>query len=81
MTKAMKKPTLRQQLADAQQVCADTYQIVGSLLHDLDKFNTEAAGHLLDNLMYASPIHKDLLPWPSYSKPGEYVQISVREGS
>lgn len=53
----------------AEQVCAQAYQVVGSLLSDLDQFGTELADKILDNLSEARIVHDDVLPWPSFAKP------------
>lgn len=51
--------------AEAMQVCAEAYQVVGILLKDLGIFDTERATKLLDNLAIGRMIHKDVLPWQS----------------
>lgn len=45
------------------QVCYQAYQVVGSLLVDLNLFGTEEAGKILDNLSQARLVHHDVLPW------------------
>lgn len=57
---------LPQEPREAEQVCAEAYQVVGSLLSDLGKFDTDEAEKILDNLSQAKLVHKDVLPWPSY---------------
>lgn len=47
-------------------ICAEAYQVVGSLLSDLGKFDTPEAGKILDNLSQQRMVHHDVLPWPSY---------------
>lgn len=49
-------------------VCAEAYQVVGSLLSDLGKFETTEAERILDNLSEARLVHTDVLPWPSFMK-------------
>ena len=39
--------------SDAEQVCYEAYQVVGSMLDDLGQFNTEQARKVLDNLSQA----------------------------
>lgn len=52
----------------AEEVCAEAYQVVGSLLEDLGVFETERARKILDNLSQAKRVHKDVLPWPSFDR-------------
>lgn len=65
ISKASASP-LPQEPREAEQVCAEAYQVVGSLLSDLGKFDTDEAEKILDNLSQAKMVHKDVLPWPSY---------------
>lgn len=51
-------------LDEAQRVCAEAYQVVGSLLSDLGLFGTERATKILDNLSQHRRVHEDVLPWP-----------------
>lgn len=51
---------------EAPMVCAEAYQVVGSLLSDLGKFDTPEAEKILDNLSQHRLVHTDVLPWPSY---------------
>lgn len=53
---------------EAQRVCAEVYQVVGSLLSDLGVFETEHASKVLDNLSQARLVHDDVLPWPSFER-------------
>lgn len=46
-------------------VCAQAYQVVGCLLHDLGVFGTERADKILDNLSEGRIVHDDVLPWNS----------------
>ncbi len=59
-----------QHAKDAQQgavaVCAEAYQVVGSMLSDLGQFETDRAEKILDNLSQARMVHDDVLPWPSF---------------
>jgi hypothetical protein len=48
-------------------VCAQAYQVVGSLLSDLGQFDTERATKILDNLSAGAVVH-DVLPWPSFAQ-------------
>lgn len=54
----------------ADEVCAQAYQVVGSLLSDVGAFNTDHARKILDNLSQARVVHDDVLPWPSFSPAG-----------
>lgn len=51
----------------AELVCAQAYQVVGSLLDDLGQFGTALADKILDNLSEARIVHDDVLPWPSFA--------------
>lgn len=55
----------QQEPSEAEMVCAEAYQVVGSLLSDLGLFETEAARKILDNLSEARMVHQDVLPWES----------------
>ena len=59
---------------EAEMVCAQAYQVVGSLLDDIGQFKTERAVKILDNLSNAKLIHADVLPWPSF-----LVRLPVKE--
>jgi hypothetical protein len=58
--------------SEAEQVCAEAYQVVGSLLDDLGIFDTDEGEKILDNLSQAQMIHNDVLPWESAA--------AIREG-
>ena len=49
-------------------VCAQAYQVVGSLLSDLGQFDSEHATKILDNLSAGAVVHDDVLPWPSFAQ-------------
>ena len=51
---------------EAELVCAEAYQVVGSLLEDLGQFDSELGQKILDNLSEHRLVHKDVLPWPSF---------------
>ena len=53
---------------ELQTLFAETYQVVGSLLSDLGKFDTPEGQKILDNLSQQRLVHTDILPWPSYEK-------------
>lgn len=48
---------------EAQQVCAEAYQVVGILLDDTGQFETEHGTKILDNLSEHRQVHDDVLPW------------------
>jgi len=54
---------------EVRKVCAEAYQVVGSLLVDLGQFNTDRATKILDNLSEQRLVHDDVLPWPSLQNP------------
>lgn len=54
---------------EAEKVCMEAYQVVGSLLSDVGKFDSDEAEKILDNLIAGKLVHKDVLPWLSYEKP------------
>lgn len=60
------RDALRAERDQAQMVCAEAYQVVGSMLDDLGQFNTVRAGKVLDNLAEHRMLHDDVLPWPSF---------------
>lgn len=65
--------------SEAEEVCAEAYQVVGSLLSDLGIFETKHAKQILDNLSQAKMVHKDVLPWPSFDRKrrGEPVKVNA----
>lgn len=50
-------------------LCAEAYQVVGSLLLDVGAFDSEPAQKILDNLAQARRVHTDVLPWPTFAQP------------
>lgn len=66
---------------EIRKVCAEAYQVVGSLLVDLGQFNTDRATKILDNLNEQRLVHGDVLPWPSFTPPreGELSPIELKE--
>lgn len=64
---------------EAEQVCMQAYQVVGSMLSDLGQFNTERATKILDNLSQHRMVHEDVLPWPSFDKPVATTQMCLYE--
>lgn len=54
------------QLEELKDVCAEAYQVVGSLASDLGVFNHSKVQKVLDNLSLEKLSHHDVLPWPSF---------------
>jgi hypothetical protein len=48
---------------EAQQVCAEAYQVVGVLLDGTGQFETDHGQKILDNLCEHRKVHDDVLPW------------------
>lgn len=65
--------------SQASQVCAEAYQVVGSLLSDLGQFETEQAKKVLDNLSNVSMVHKDVLPWPAFHWAEDRLEARLAE--
>lgn len=66
------------ELEELRLLCAEAYQVVGSLLYDVGAFddahaqrvfNSTHAQKILDNLSQARRVHTDVLPWPTFTKP------------
>lgn len=55
--------------SEAERVCGEAYQVVGSLLSDLGIFGSPEGDKILDNLSEARMVHGDVLPWASYEPP------------
>lgn len=54
---------------EKEKICAQAYQVVGSLLNDLGVVNTPEAEKILDNLSQSCVVHDDVLPWESITPP------------
>lgn len=50
---------------ELEMICAEAYQVVGSLLDDCGRFGDEDGDKILDNLSQHRMIHEDVLPWGS----------------
>ena len=59
-----------ERVSDAEQVCYEAYQVVGSMLEDLGQFGSGRSWKVLDNLNQAKKVHDDVLPWPSFKADG-----------
>jgi len=56
-----------QEIDELKTICAETYQVVGSLASDLGIFGScLQLGKVLDNLSQQKRVHNDVLPWPSF---------------
>lgn len=66
MTRDDKLRKLQAEYSEAAEVCAEAYQVVGSLLSDVGMFGTEQGDKILDNLLACRMVHKDVLPWPAF---------------
>lgn len=51
-------------IAELEQVCAELYQVIGSLADHANCFDHPDVQRALDNAAKARLIHRDLLPWP-----------------
>lgn len=47
-------------------ICAEVYQVVGSLADDFDVFDHPKVIKVLDNLASQELMHNDILPFPSF---------------
>jgi hypothetical protein len=62
---------------EAQQVCAEAYQVVGILLDDTGQLETEHGTKILDNLSEHRPVHDDVLPW----SPADTIECDAIEAA
>jgi hypothetical protein len=65
---------------EAELVCYEAYQVVGSLLSDLGVFDTDEAERILDNLCQARLVHQNVLPWPSFAPKEQNAPDPKAEG-
>jgi len=70
-------PLAAQPQEELVEVCAEAYQVVGSLLSDVGALDTDKAEKILDNLGEQRMIHKDVLPWPSFAQPQEEPEAEL----
>lgn len=68
---------LKRERDEAQQVCAEAYQVVGVLLDDTGQFDTEHGTKILDNLSEHRPVHDDVLPW----SPADTIECDAIEAA
>lgn len=50
--------------AELERICAELYQVIGSLASYADMFSHADVQRALDNASRAKLVHKDLIPWP-----------------
>lgn len=55
---------LRKRISELEQVCAELYQVIGSLASYAGVFDHADVERALDNASEAKLVHVDLLPWP-----------------
>lgn len=56
---------LEERIKELQMICAEAYQVVGTLSYEAGRFDEEKTIKLLDNLSQHKMIHEDVLPYPS----------------
>lgn len=61
-------PRLRRK-AELERVCAELYQVIGSLSDYAGVFDHPDVARALDNASDGRLVHKDLLPWPQTPLP------------
>ena len=52
-------------LRDYERICAETYQVVGVLASEANRFMEDEVTKVLDNLSLQEIVHEDILPFPS----------------
>lgn len=52
-------------LRDLRQICEETYQVVGVLAFEANRFMDDEVTKVLDNLSLQEIVHEDILPFPS----------------
>lgn len=61
-----------QEIDELKTICAETYQVVGSLASDLGIFGScLQLGKVLDNLSEQKRVHNDVPPWPAFEAQGD----------
>jgi hypothetical protein len=53
----------REHIKELKRLCAQTYQVVGALASECDRFEDEAVQKALDNLSQLRIVHDDVLPF------------------
>lgn len=54
---------MRLRIDELETICAEAYQVVGTLASLADVFETDAVEKILDNLSEARLVHDDVLPF------------------
>lgn len=63
---------LSSKLRDLQRICEETYQVVGVLAHDSNRFFDDEVTKALDNLSIQEIVHENILPFRSkYNLPSD----------
>ncbi|ENQ1546043.1 hypothetical protein ACEOHC_003854 [Salmonella enterica] len=62
-SKEMTMHDMRLRIDELETLCAEAYQVVGSLACMADVFETEGVEKILDNLSEARLVHDDVLPF------------------
>lgn len=70
-------PDVVAELEEVKTVCAQAYQVVGSLLSDAGRFDSPEAEKILDNLGEQRLRHTDVLPWESKPAPEGWQPIAT----
>lgn len=68
---ALASAAMHAKLDELALLCAEAYQVVGSLLYDVGAFDDDHAQKILDNLSQARRVHTDVLPWPTFTNPNK----------
>lgn len=56
---------LSSKLRDYERICGETYQVVGVLAAESNRFMDDEVTKVLDNLSLQEIVHEDILPFPS----------------
>lgn len=57
--------SLQRRIEELETICAEAYQVVGSLADDAGRFQEDDVEKILDHLSQMKIIHPDVLPWKS----------------
>jgi hypothetical protein len=80
MSPGLQRKLLRR-IAELKRVCAESYQVVGSLASDCGRFGDADIDKVLDNLSQMRPVHEDVLPFDSkppapWVVPSEMLEVN-----
>jgi hypothetical protein len=56
---------LSSRLREYERICYETYQVVGTLANDCNRFCEDSVNKVLDNLSLQKIVHDDILPFES----------------